>query len=370
MPPRPDLLITTRFGLGVRDASWFEHRLELIGAVTAPSIAAQTRSDFRWAVMVDPTIDADIRFRLERIVAAAPGGAVIDDTPYKANGLVTLSQRWGLERDGRILTGRLDDDDALHRETVARVYDHAERWLSNAAPDRSLALTFRHGLEWIMYDMVDVLKEQRWDIANPRQQGIRRYDYPFLGTSVFVLAKADSGLTALSKAHSDFQTFAGDRGVEVVIDETPDMWLYARHKQTDSTLQKAHTDLMPVDYDTLESQFGVSAAKVLAYVENADRFLYVIEKKIMRRRGDVKGEIRRVTVELRNKGLSAVEREGLESELRGLEAELAHLHEAMVGHHEKRNPKVRPSRKDAAVPEEATTVEPAESQAAAGSGDR
>jgi Putative rhamnosyl transferase len=55
----PPLLILTRFGLGVRDVAWLEHRATLVSSITAPSLFAQDDQSFRWVLLVDEDPPSD-----------------------------------------------------------------------------------------------------------------------------------------------------------------------------------------------------------------------------------------------------------------------------------------------------------------------
>jgi hypothetical protein len=47
-----EVMISTRFGVGVNDPEWFEHRFLLFEAITASSLRAQTYQNFVWNIFV------------------------------------------------------------------------------------------------------------------------------------------------------------------------------------------------------------------------------------------------------------------------------------------------------------------------------
>ena len=57
--------IITRFGIGIFDESWFEHRFALFRALTLPSVLNQSSRDFVWLLCVDqempPGLDMVLR---------------------------------------------------------------------------------------------------------------------------------------------------------------------------------------------------------------------------------------------------------------------------------------------------------------------
>jgi len=117
--------ILTRFNTGlygpnprrrIGPEEWMEHRIELFTTITLPSIAAQTCQDFTWLVLMDrQTPDRDLR-TLER--CACP--------TMKLTFLEPGQPRWLHEfapGSYDLITTRLDNDDAFHRDTVQSIQD-------------------------------------------------------------------------------------------------------------------------------------------------------------------------------------------------------------------------------------------------------
>lgn len=323
----PTMLLSTRFGLGIQDRRWFDHRLQLIEAITAASLANQTRQDFVWAVFVDPSLDPLVRGELQRIIQPA-GRAIIDDQDtYNGRSAHNLAMQLNLDRDGYVLTARLDDDDAWHRQTVEKVYRVAADWLERRMDMRhpGVAITFPHGLEWLMYDMVDIDKraEGRHVV---RRQSLRNYTYPFLGTSVFVLADTQTGITALANSHSKMAETLPRHGLDLLIqDDEPAMWLYVRHKQTVSSLQKARSDAMEIDLQDLELRFGIDANLVTHYIASSGQHGYVVEKRTVWRRTELKKQLQTVNGRLAEPSLPADELKQLRRQQSDLERELEQI---------------------------------------------
>jgi hypothetical protein len=127
----PRLLIGTRFGLGIRDPAWFEHRVALLSAVTAPSLMAQEDQGFEWAIFVDSGLPPEIRETIEGILAPFEGRAFLHSQQLgqSAASLLRLAEERDLiDPGGYMLTGRIDDDDAWDRQTVAMVRERVATW--------------------------------------------------------------------------------------------------------------------------------------------------------------------------------------------------------------------------------------------------
>ena len=114
-------LIVTRFNtylyapdapLSVAPDAWMEHRLRLFASFTLPSLAGQTCQDFTWLLGVDPhTPDGYLR-RLEGLCPANVKLVM----PQKDDDAWLREAASG---DYDLLTTRIDNGDAFHRETVA-----------------------------------------------------------------------------------------------------------------------------------------------------------------------------------------------------------------------------------------------------------
>jgi hypothetical protein len=131
--------ILTRFNAGLyRRAAelricpqeWMEHRLRLFTALTLPSIMGQSCQDFAWHVLMDKqTPEPDIR-RLESIGYA--NMRLIYPTPGKPSWLQGIPSG-----DYDLITSRIDNDDAFHRDTVQTIQEtwraqrehHSKPWL-------------------------------------------------------------------------------------------------------------------------------------------------------------------------------------------------------------------------------------------------
>jgi hypothetical protein len=330
-PQLPPLLITTRFGLGIRDQQWFNHRLQLIEAVTAPSLANQTRQDFTWAIFVDRELKPSIRSELERIIAPAGRPVIVDATTYNTKSVLGLAKKRKMPQHGYVFTARIDDDDAWSRDTVEKVSKIAGEWLSQYHKEKrpGVAISFAHGLEWLMYDMVDVDKlTMGQNIV--RRQSLRPYTYPFLGTSIFVLASQATGIAANSGKHSAIADALEQLGFKIQIEDDPEMWLYVRHKQATSGLQKARGDSRAIDITQLEKQFGINGALVARYIENSTEYGYAVEKRTVWRRTKLTRELEEVERHLAAPSLAPSEEAELARQRDALLEEMKRISEHLV----------------------------------------
>lgn len=278
----PELFIGTRFGIGVRDREWLEHRLALFSAITAPSMLAQGDQGFQWAIFVDPELPADIRGALQSVLAPFSGRAFLQSTPHNdIPGAVSLMQSRGLESDGYLLSGAIDDDDAWRVNTVGDVRSRVAAWRHENPDVPGLGLTYENGLEWIMYDMLDVEHLQKKGKRTLKKAGVYPFSHRFHSMSVFIFAHMTQDITAFSMGHSQSYDEVTRRNIAIdtVSAETP-MWLYCRHKQTDSDgiyhdLNVAQID---VTLENLANDFGINVLNTEQYLSGAINYGYCVQK--------------------------------------------------------------------------------------------
>ncbi|MFT4038277.1 MAG: glycosyltransferase, partial [Thermomicrobiales bacterium] len=329
-PAAPAMLIATRYGQGITDERWFSHREQVLGNITAPSLLAQTDPNFRWAIYIDEDMPPAARAALERMTA--PFGErvlFVTNTIFTNESMGELARQHGLvSPDGWMLTGRIDDDDAWERETVAQVRAAAAVWLTQ--PDRHdiLGMTFPLGLEWIMYDTYDVDVRDRKNRDVVRTAGVRTFPRLFHGDSVFVLSPAVQHTTCLAANHGKIHAYLQQLPADVeVIDTGRPMWLYTRHKQVSTNIQHEMSEPLPLATADLAASFGIDAAGVDAYIASADDYAYLLEKRTQHRRNAANAALQHLAMLACAGSLT----EEQEAERRDLQDELTRLTSNLLG---------------------------------------
>jgi hypothetical protein len=108
-----------RDGNPVLTVEWLEHRFMLFERYCLPSILGQTNQDFLWFIRYDPDAPGDCGGRLARYAAYTNLRPIVGKTWYGT----------AIEREMRetspdidcVVTTRIDNDDAYHREAMADV---------------------------------------------------------------------------------------------------------------------------------------------------------------------------------------------------------------------------------------------------------
>lgn len=120
---------------------WLDRRFTLFEQFCLPSVAAQTVRTFRWIIYFDAQTPQPFRDRIEAAQRVFPFIAhfrealPLDDVRADVRALLGPDQN-------RVLTTRLDNDDALACNFVARLHKACDFQISGTA------LNFPHGFAW------------------------------------------------------------------------------------------------------------------------------------------------------------------------------------------------------------------------------
>ncbi|WP_335991562.1 glycosyltransferase [Glycomyces sp. MUSA5-2] len=132
-------VIATRHGIGVFDEQWFAYRQLMMEHLTLASLDAQADRDFVWVIGVDRDMPPEARKRLDGMAEGRPW-IRIAETELKRDFVPDLAAWVRAEAKARkrgwVLTTRLDDDDAIHRDLTGRLHAEAAAYLAagNKAP--------------------------------------------------------------------------------------------------------------------------------------------------------------------------------------------------------------------------------------------
>jgi len=105
---------------------WLARRFDLFESFCLPSMAAQAPGTFRWLIYFDEQTPAEFRPRITAAQAIVPFDPIFVG-PFRA-GLAALDVAARLaEQTGRVVTTRLDNDDAVASDFLARIRTEAAR---------------------------------------------------------------------------------------------------------------------------------------------------------------------------------------------------------------------------------------------------
>jgi hypothetical protein len=144
--------ILTRFNIAspgrestIRNSpGWLERRFELFERYCLPSMAAQDSPDFTWLIYFDKDTPAQFRQRIDAARAVVPFepryvglfdiGIAVDDVRERLDPV-----------QPRVVTTRLDNDDAVSRDFLSRVRHHAGRLSDGSVINFTRGVALRKG---------------------------------------------------------------------------------------------------------------------------------------------------------------------------------------------------------------------------------
>lgn len=118
---------------------WLERRFELFEAYCLPSMAAQDDPSFRWLIYFDEKTPPQFVERIEAARRIAPFDPILVGTFVAKRAQDDISARLSAG-EPRLLTTRLDNDDAVSRDFLSRLREQAR-----ALPDGTI-LNFPEGI--------------------------------------------------------------------------------------------------------------------------------------------------------------------------------------------------------------------------------
>ena len=258
-----------------------EHRLMLLRSITIPSLLGQSDPNFVWVLFIDREIPSSARrVLMESLEPFHDRVMILEGVAYARDAVNNILNQYA--SGGFYISSRLDDDDALHPTTIARIRGSARDFIVGSDHSKSMALTYPKGLEWVMYDMVDVWKRAaRKDLIE--RSFVREYIRPFLGTSCIMISPVALGHSFFDISHATAGLDSDVSNCDIVQADTQDyMWLYCRHKQADSGIVKAKDGArVPMDTHALCQYFNLDEQGVLDYIAKAGEYAYVTDKKSM-----------------------------------------------------------------------------------------
>lgn len=232
-------VIALRFGIGVFDPRWLDHRLALFRATMAPALLAQAGVPFHVGVQIDRRLPQEYKDSLADLMRDIPGATLrpIDlHSDRGADHQSHLAEVCETENATHFLSTRCDDDDAVTPGAFKVVQERAVELLERGVPRAVIAI--RHGLRCAIAQRLGF-----WE--NHKANGI----------GLSVLQPEESNTTIYSASHVRLPELAADRGWEMsYIEKDAARWLYVNHKLSDSDfearLSKLQRKALPIDeYD-------------------------------------------------------------------------------------------------------------------------
>jgi len=270
---RLDVMVSTRFGVGVTDQAWLEHRFLLLEAITAPSLRNQTYSNFVWNIFVGEQAESWVVERLRLATSGIGKQVLIHKTAQNYKTLQKYAENMPGDASHTLLL-LIDDDDAWNVGYMEACVQKALGYVDEGRD--KVAFSFSNGLEWLVTDLVDVDVLLNKGKKIVRQSAAYFYYRPFHSMAIGVLSPGKQVPERFGRVHGTMGESLAEAGYQLDELTMPEpAWLYVRHRQADSAIRKAHNAApVSLSLDQLEAKFGVSANKLESYQNHAKDFGY------------------------------------------------------------------------------------------------
>ena len=124
--------------LGI-DERWLEDRFLLFEKYCVSSINAQSNQEFSWVLLFDEDTPERFLDRAEGLISNRKGSRIFKGTSFPLSDLLSRLESIISDQCQWIITTRLDNDDALHRDFVENIQQAAK-------PDRPEVINFPRGI--------------------------------------------------------------------------------------------------------------------------------------------------------------------------------------------------------------------------------
>jgi hypothetical protein len=213
-----------RGGTPVRTVEWLEHRFALFERYCLPSVVGQTNQDFLWFIRYDPDAPGDCGARLGRYAAAYTKLRPIPGKTWYAEAIESEIS----PHTECVITTRIDNDDALHRDAIADIQRHCR-------PGTSEFINLQSGY---FYDHASGLAARE---ELPHGNFVSFVEHP----------KAQPLRTVSRFNHEEVAKFGPVRQIS-----GEPRWLIVVHEHN---LSNRHNDRRPLSAVDLEPQFPIAA---------------------------------------------------------------------------------------------------------------
>lgn len=211
--------VAMRFGIGIYDEAWLEHRLALLRATMLPSLRAQS-AKFFFTVFMDDNHPIILKNAVLEVVSQLDNSEVKfvqllrDCKDAHRQDIEEKCAELGLEY---FISTRVDDDDALTGGAMEAIQRRAERMLAVGQVPAGIAV--RSGLQYLPSGNVGVWQEH----------GSIAIGLSVLGRS------GDPGLHAFGFNHMKMKAVMEARGGKTAyLDRKEACWMYTLHKYSDT----------------------------------------------------------------------------------------------------------------------------------------
>jgi hypothetical protein len=283
-------VVVVRFGIGVFDSTWLDHRFALFQATMLPSLRAQS-AKFHLAVQIDECLPARYKSDLADAIAPLSNAALRPISLHRFRSrdhLAHIAQICSETGATHYISTRCDDDDALTADAFGHCQDEARKAIENGAQGAFLAI--RNGLRASLGERVG-----QWQ------------DHQSTGIGLSLLLPAGSSSTIYNFNHMKIPEFSEKKSWPLLhIEADQARWLYAQHKFSDNNYTARIASLRrealtPSLYDSAEAMFPLDREALARWLKLEHAATPLSGERTLNRMAAIESEI----VNAMRKGASA-----------------------------------------------------------------
>lgn len=213
-----------RSGQKIEPEKWMKNRIELFKKYCVPSVFNQSCGNFTWLIVLDTETPCGNFYDIQKVVG--DGAVLLSGDNFRKTCIRYIEQ--DLDGEDRIITSRIDNDDAIHKEFIANI----QSWFGMRK--RTGLVTYPKGL-----------------VYNPEKQKLRHLRYPKNHFLTFIEKRGPKPVkTVLAHRHTKitdmFKTF--------MVETESAMWLEIIHP--DNMANRVRGQKLPME-KLVREDFGI-----------------------------------------------------------------------------------------------------------------
>lgn len=213
------IVAITRCGIGIFDEQWWESRIELLRAVTFPSLSRFGHLDFTWVILLDSAVPNFVYERLQALVQKRGASFIrfqfVENPSFMKEGIYNAIKSV-VGPTQRCLALRIDDDDAVALDFFENALD-----IAFDRPEEPAVISLAKGLAF-----------------NAPERSVGELIYPSHPCNTTFYGTAAELNRVIFRSHVKWLASAEGAGFRAVRDESKSQqFLYTYHKQGDGSYE-------------------------------------------------------------------------------------------------------------------------------------
>lgn len=249
------IVAVTRCGIGIYDQKWWESRLELLKAITFPSLTRFEDLNFTWYILLDSAVPNNVYTALQELVQNSGSRCVrfsfVDNPAFVREGMLNAVKSVAAPNQ-RCIAMRIDDDDAVSSDFFENVLE-----LALDESDKPAVISLSSGYAF-----------------NAPEQKMGELSYPSHPCNTVFYGTPAELNRIMFRNHVKWLQQAEALGFRSLdVDYKSEQFLYTYHKQGDGSYEKRVSKVdhwREIDAQDV-SRFGLQMVPLEAWVKSKSR---------------------------------------------------------------------------------------------------